>query len=293
MEDRKGIDWNEDETTICLGLYYLYSSGVVSFEEGVKAVSLLLGRSRGSVGYKLGNLKSCDTPGTGFANKSKTDNLIFDRFVGNVDKLFVEIKAILAKPIYKEEDSSILLIRNPYGDSTITGDALRDSGEEYVFGDGQETENFSSEDKESLVRTRAKQWAFRTSLLTNYDKTCCVSGIKLPQLLVASHIVPWAKDKSKRLDPANGLLLNSMLDRAFDQGLITFHPEKHNLIISDKIRDEKTLDYLSQYKDCILTPPRHQRATPSKENLQYHNDLIFNHFVEERDGFQCILYPDA
>ena len=30
--DRK---WNETETTLCLGLYYLYASGVVSFEEGV------------------------------------------------------------------------------------------------------------------------------------------------------------------------------------------------------------------------------------------------------------------
>jgi predicted restriction endonuclease len=43
-------------------------------------------------------------------------------------------------------------------------------------------------------------------------------------ILMASHIVPWAKCETnkERLDPFNGLLLTPNLDKLFDQGLISF-----------------------------------------------------------------------
>ena len=91
--DRK---WNENETTLCLGLYYLYSSGVVSFEEGVQSLGAIINRSRGSVGFKLGNLTNCDNPNKGFENGSKLDSIIFQKHAGNIDNLFLKIKRILA-----------------------------------------------------------------------------------------------------------------------------------------------------------------------------------------------------
>ena len=211
------------------------------------------------------------------------------KYAGNIDNLFLEIKRILALDEYRNYDSSILLGNNPYSSSTPSYD-FQEKENLYIAGDNQTSFSYSADDKESMVRVREKQWAFRTSLLTNYDNTCCISGIKEPRLLVASHIIPWADDKTKRLDPANGLLLNSLLDRAFDQGLITFHPTSHSLIISDKIKDEKTLAYLSPFDGSVLTPPRHLSATPSKENLQYHNDVVFNHFSSNKDNTQYILY---
>lgn len=41
--------------------------------------------------------------------------------------------------------------------------------------------------------------------------------------MVASHIKPWkaSDSKTERLAPDNGLLLNALHDKAFDQGLIT------------------------------------------------------------------------
>ena len=284
--DRK---WNENETTLCLGLYYLYSSGVVSFEEGVQSLGAIINRSRGSVGFKLGNLTNCDNPNKGFENGSKLDSIIFHKYAGNIDNLFLDIKRILSLDEYRNCDTSILLGNNPYSSSTPSYN-FQEKENLYIAGDNQTSFSYSADDKESMVRVREKQWAFRTSLLTNYDNTCCISGIKEPRLLIASHIVPWADDKTKRLDPANGLLLNSLLDRAFDQGLITFHPTSHSLIISDKIKDEKTLAYLSPFDGSVLTPPRHLSATPSKENLQYHNDVIFNHFSSDKDNTQYILY---
>lgn len=276
--------WNVNETTLCLGLYYLYSSGTVSFEEGIKSLGAILNRTRGSVGFKVGNLTNCDNPEKGFSHGSKLDEAIFKKYSGNIDILFLDIKKILSLDEYKNCDSSILLSNNPYSSS----DSFFDFQEEeiaYVAGE-YSSSNYYADDKESIVRVREKQWAFRTSLLTNYDKTCCISGIKEPRLLVASHIIPWADNKSKRLDPANGLLLNTMLDRAFDQGMITFHPIDHHLIVSDRIKDKKTLEYLSSFEGCTLTPPKHLSATPSKENLQYHNDVIFNHFSPQKGSTQ-------
>ena len=84
--------------------------------------------------------------------------------------------------------------------------------------------------------------------------------------------------------------LNPILDKAFDQGFITFHPEKHSLIISDKIKDEKTIEYLSPFENCILATPKHKSASPAKENLEYHNDVIFNSLVNKKGN--NILYPE-
>ena len=44
----------------------------------------------------------------------------------------------------------------------------------------------------------------------------------VPELLNASHIIPWSKDIARRADPCNGIALNALYDRAFDRGLITF-----------------------------------------------------------------------
>src|SRR5262249_37766626 len=61
---------------------------------------------------------------------------------------------------------------------------------------------------------------FRSAVLAAYDYKCCVTGIAVPELLVASHIVPWASDPKQRMNPRNGLCLNALHDRAFDRRLM-------------------------------------------------------------------------
>jgi hypothetical protein len=62
------------------------------------------------------------------------------------------------------------------------------------------------------------------TLLAYWGGRCPLSGITDPQLLRASHIVPWAKCETdeKRLDVHNGLLLSAHWDAAFDAGLVSF-----------------------------------------------------------------------
>jgi predicted restriction endonuclease len=57
-----------------------------------------------------------------------------------------------------------------------------------------------------------------------WNRTCPFTGIVEPQLLRASHIIPWADCESdqERLNVHNGLLLSSLWDAAFDSGLVTF-----------------------------------------------------------------------
>jgi predicted restriction endonuclease len=77
----------------------------------------------------------------------------------------------------------------------------------------------------AIVQVRVNQARFRRAILASYNATCCMSSLRVPQLLVASHIVPWSMDTQNRLNPSNGLCLSALHDRAYDQGLITVLPD--------------------------------------------------------------------
>jgi predicted restriction endonuclease len=51
-----------------------------------------------------------------------------------------------------------------------------------------------------------------------------LTGIDEPELLRASHIIPWNRCESdtERVNPENGLLLSALWDAAFDRGLVSF-----------------------------------------------------------------------
>lgn len=80
-------------------------------------------------------------------------------------------------------------------------------------------------ERESIVKVRVNQSFFRKAVLAAYDYKCCITGLEIPELLIASHIIPWSKDGADRVNPRNGLCLNVIHDKAFDRGLITVTPE--------------------------------------------------------------------
>lgn len=75
-----------------------------------------------------------------------------------------------------------------------------------------------------LVVQRVGQDLFRAALIEYWGGRCPLTGITDPELLRASHIIPWAECESDalRLDVHNGLLLSALWDAAFDAGLISF-----------------------------------------------------------------------
>jgi hypothetical protein len=80
---------------------------------------------------------------------------------------------------------------------------------------------------ERLVVQRIGQDIFRARLIDYWQGQCPLTGISDPDLLRASHIVPWSEcgSDAERLDVYNGLLLSALWDAAFDRALVTFDDE--------------------------------------------------------------------
>ncbi len=80
-------------------------------------------------------------------------------------------------------------------------------------------------DKESVAKVRVNQHLFRSIVLAGYGTECAVCGLPIPQLLVASHIIPWSVERRERMNPRNGICLCVLHDKAFDSGLMLITPE--------------------------------------------------------------------
>lgn len=255
-------NWTEDEEILALCLYYeLPTAKHDKNTPQVKELASLLGRSVGAVVFKLGNLKALDdsTEGIGFVHGAKLDKLVFDKFIGKPAELF-------------ERRDEILALKHSENIATPTaGYNLPDSELDKL---AHELE-FSQDDKMRLQKWRERQWAFRLSLMKGYNEHCCLSGIRNPDFLIASHIVPWSVDKENRLNPRNGLLLNVFLDKAFDKGYMSIDSRDYTVMVSNRIADPKIESQLSLYKGQRIILPRNPDRWPDSHFLEYHNDVVF------------------
>lgn len=77
---------------------------------------------------------------------------------------------------------------------------------------------------ERVQKFRIGQEIFRDALMEYWQGSCPLTGISIPELLRASHMMPWSRCETdgQRLDVHNGLLLSALWDAAFDAGLVTF-----------------------------------------------------------------------
>lgn len=86
-------------------------------------------------------------------------------------------------------------------------------------------------ERQQLVAARVGQGNFRASLLRYWGQRCAICGSGISEVLIASHIQPWALSSNlQRLDPFNGLLLAANIDRLFDRGLISFSDQGEMLM---------------------------------------------------------------
>lgn len=135
------------------------------------------------------------------------------------------------------------------------------------------------EDVVSVTKRRKGQDYFRRMILTNYGSRCALTGIDIPQLLIASHIIPWEdkKHKQDRLNPCNGICLSALYDKAFDEGLISFSPSDYTVCFSSALREKETKEYYDKHFGLIigkkLTMPT--EYLPNREFLEYHYECIF------------------
>ncbi|QDZ30382.1 HNH endonuclease [Noviherbaspirillum sp. UKPF54] len=89
-------------------------------------------------------------------------------------------------------------------------------------------------ERDVLAKARIGQGRFRADLVAYWRKgeTCALTGLGVPEMLIASHIKPWRESSNaERLDPMNGLLLVAHADRLFDRYLMSFQ-ESRGMFVS-------------------------------------------------------------
>lgn len=138
------------------------------------------------------------------------------------------------------------------------------------------TEHLKGEDKRREVKTSVNQNVFRQMVVANYSGKCAITGIDISDLLVASHILPWAKHKQERLNPENGICLSALYDKAYDKGYIGIN-EKFEVVVSNALKRKAKETYHERFFAFLaglkITLP--QKYYPNKEFLQFHMDVIF------------------
>lgn len=246
---KKRRAWTREELILTFNLYCKIEFSKINYRHpSIIFLAEMLERTPSAVSWKLVNFASLDSELTkrgikGATNSSKLDKEIFNEFIQNWDKLVEESEFLLLN--FKNEKENIY--PTPHLESKIGEDKLR------------------------LVKTRVNQSFFREVVLSSYSSKCCLTGINIPELLIASHIIPWSKDTKNRLNPQNGLCLNSLHDKAFDRGFITFD-DNYKLILSETLK-KKESKYFIELEGKKITLPK--KFLPNIDFLKFHREEVF------------------
>lgn len=252
--------WTKEQLKLAFHLYCQLPFGKLdSRNPEVIELASLIGRTSSAVAMKLVNFASLDPVITesgrkGLSNASLLDKEVWDEFHSDWEGLASECATLNQK------------LRNERGQSEAT---FLDPSEK------EELEEYLGETRQVLTEQRIKQHFFRRAVLSSYQGRCCMSGLSDPQLLVASHIVPWAKDHLNRLNPRNGLCLSAIHDRAFDKGLITLSDD-FGVILSDSLKrsnDQFVKEVFLTLEGKSIELP--ERFSPIPEFVARHREEIF------------------
>lgn len=250
--------WTKEELIVAFNLYLKIEFGKThSSNPKIIKLANLINRTPASIVMRLGNFASIDpfhiNRGiSGLKNGTNQVQPIWDEFFYNQEELIFLSEQILAQ---KQNIS------------------IEDKYEDILF----DIKNLKGEDVFRTVKTRVNQSVFRQMILSNYNNRCAISGIDIPELLLASHIIPWSKNEEHRLNPENGICFSALYDRAFDKGLIGINPD-HKIIFSDTLKNKKNSEYFHKYFATIENQEilKAQKYLPRKEFLEHHLDTIFN-----------------
>ncbi|HEX4085784.1 MAG TPA: HNH endonuclease [Chthoniobacteraceae bacterium] len=260
------VRWTREHALIALNLYCklpfgkLHKGNPIIIETAKR-----LGRTANSLAMKLCNFASLDPIQRargigGLPNVSQQDRQLWADFLEDSTTLGEESEELIHNLFTKEASKEL---------DFLDRDNVRTEIRPYP--NGVPTEGTAT------VKIRRGQQFFRQSILNAYDLRCCISGIGVPSLLVASHIMPWRDFPNERLNPSNGLCLSSLHDAAFDSGLITLN-DGLCLVLSKRLRSylpQAALDY--NFESFEGTPIRlpEKLAKPDPKFLDYHRRIIF------------------
>ena len=246
--------WTDDEMIVVLDLYFKLPFGQLSTRTlEVKALADLMGRSDNSVALRLVNYAACDpyileTGRHGMAAGRDRCMPFWDRYANDKESLFLKAEEIRAKLSQMPIETRLSL----------------------------NAEDVEGKEREAVIKQRVNQASFRIMILGNYEYKCAVTGIDVQDLLVASHIVPWALDERNRLNPANGICLSPLYDKMFDKGLFGIRDD-YTIQLSAELKENRGKEYYERHIGLIENkklrlPIEH---LPDKRFLAYHYENIF------------------
>lgn len=253
----KSTRWSKEQVKLAFHLYCQLPYGRIhSRNPEIIHLAKMIGRTPDALAMKMLNIASMDpaitsTGRKGLDGSSKLDEEVWNEFHTDWERLAVECQLLRqqleqASPQTTEPENNELI-----------------------------PEDFTGETKRVLTEQRIKQNFFRRAVMSSYRSRCCMSGLSEPKLLIASHIVPWSKDKTNRLNPSNGLCLSAIHDRLFDKGFITLS-ENFKVVVSDILKsrnDPFIRDVILPIEGKTIELP--ERFIPSSEFLQRHRNEIF------------------
>ena len=268
MPRAQSVKWTREHFLIALNLYCKLPFGKLDKSNPlIIEVAGKMGRSPSSLAMKLCNFASLDPVQQargirGLAGATKLDREMWAEFHADISTLAPQSEQMLHDLFTHDDDREVDLLERKKVKLERSRVLTMPAGP---------TESAAT------VKVRRGQQFFRQSILNAYGVRCCITGIKVPRLLVASHIKPWGKFPNDRLDPRNGLCLSSLHDAAFDSGLITLD-ERHRVVLSKRLKSHFPQPVLEQnfvpFEGQPIRLPE-KLAEPDGEFLKYHREKVF------------------
>lgn len=246
-------DWTKEQITIALYEYCRKPFGQFSARKPfVQDLGKLMNRSAAAIVRKIGNLASFDPQMkergvSGLSHTSHLDAEIWSKYYGHWDQLAIDAEKLIAE--FKSNLPSGIELAD-YPELSITG---------------------NNPPREKINRT-----LFREMVLSAYDGQCCIIGIHNASLVDVCHIINSDK-KEVLMDPCNGIALNPLFHRAYDNNLIGISPDYEVFVSEDIIgkrlngMGERTKEYILSFNHQKIQMPR--RFAPDQDLLAIHFEL--------------------
>jgi predicted restriction endonuclease len=210
----------------------------------------MLQRSAASLARKLGNFGAFDPELkrrniSGLPHVSRLDREVWDDFNKDWSSLVLEAHRLRASLSRAEAGEALEQVPESAGERLVQ------------------------------ARQRIHQSFFRAAVLSSYQHRCCVTGLPVPECLIAGHIVPWGVDERFRADPTNGLCLSATFHRLFDAGLMTISSDMRVCVSGKLLRsDDKaiTLRIATLHGKPMMLP---KRFRPAEDRLRWHRRNVF------------------
>ena len=248
--------WTREETIVAFNVYCKipFKSSSKTHPMIIKYANLL-NRTPSALNMKIGNIGRLDPDLkrqgiSGLVHGAKMEEEVWNEFYGNPELLAFESEKIIARLT----NQSIEMC------TSIRTDDLPQGRERSV-----------------IIKQRVNQSFFRSTVMSAYNFHCCISGVNIAELLEACHIVDWSQDERNRVNPKNGLCMNSFFHKAYDKHLLRITPDMRIVVSEELLQGSTEISFFNYLKTIdgkkILLP---DKFLPQKELLEIHYNKFIN-----------------